>query len=163
MKVEAVGLSEAVDVASVLQEAARWLIEAGKPLWSLEEFSEDGLRPDILRGEYFAAHLNGAIVGVMKFQLEDKIFWPEEESGASAFVHKLAVRRSHSGVGISTELLSFAKGRAQSLGLRQLRLDCLADRAKLRQLYEGFGFQLHSIVTKWNRSFARYELPLLPS
>jgi len=160
MKIEVAGLSEAAEVASILQAAARWLIESGKPLWSPTDFSVEKLKDDVLSGQVFAARLDGAIVGVMMFQLEDTIFWPDDEIGTSAFVHKLAVHRSFSGTGISTELLTFAKNKTQSLNLKQLRLDCVADRTKLRDIYESFGFRLHSYVTKWNRDFARYELPL---
>lgn len=163
MKIEVVALQEASEVASLLQEAARWLIEVGKPLWSPADFSVESLRVDILNGEYFAAHLDGAIAGVIKFQLEDQVFWPEDEPGHSAYVHKLAIRRVNAGTGVSAALLSFAKSRAQTLHLNHLKLDCVADRTKVRELYERFGFQLHSQVTKWNRNFARYELPLSPS
>jgi hypothetical protein len=61
---------------------------------------------------------------------------------------------------VSTAPLAFARERAFELGRRHLRLDCVADRAALRSLYERFGFLLHSEIQKGNSSFARYELPL---
>ncbi|MEB0060361.1 GNAT family N-acetyltransferase [Variovorax sp. LG9.2] len=78
--------------------------------------------------------------------------------GTSAFVHKLAVRRAWAKKGVSTELLSYARTRAQELGRAHLRLDCVADRHGLRSLYESFGFDLHSVVTIRATSFARYQL-----
>jgi hypothetical protein len=39
-----------------------------------------------------------------------------------------------------------------------LRLDCIADSRGLPNLYEGFGFALHSIVQKAATSYARHEL-----
>jgi hypothetical protein len=59
-------------------------------------------------------------------------------------------------------LLDFARERARSLGRPFLRLDCVADRAPLRALYEGFGFSLHSVVHKGERAFARFELAVPP-
>ncbi len=94
----------------------------------------------------------------MKFELEDRYFWPELAPGTSAFVHKLAVRRAWAKKGVSTELLSFARARARALGLPYLRLDCVADRPGLRNLYGHFGFALHSIIQKGAVSFARYEM-----
>jgi hypothetical protein len=38
------------------------------------------------------------------------------------------------------------------------RLDCVADRLGLRNLYEDFGFSLHSVVQRGPRSFAWYGL-----
>lgn len=96
----------------------------------------------------------------MKFELEDPYFGPEVLQGTSAFVHKLAVRRGWAKKGVSTELLlSYARTQAQELGRAHLRLDCVADRQGLRNLYEGFGFALHSVVQIGSSSYARYELP----
>lgn len=113
---------------------------------------------DVANGLYFVARVNNKIAGVMKFELEDPVFWPELAASSSAFVHKLTVRRTSAKQGVSTALLTFAKSRAAALGRPMLRLDCVADRAGLRQLYEGFGFSLHSTVQKGAQWFARYEL-----
>lgn len=94
----------------------------------------------------------------MTFELEDSHFWPEVLAGISAFVHKLAVRREWAKKGVSTELLSYARTRAKELGRAHLRLDCVADRYGVRSLYEGFGFDLHSVVKVGATSFARYQL-----
>lgn len=160
MKVEMVSPSDVSGVVSVLQAAAHWLAENGNALWSPTDFSEELLAADIAEGQFFAAWIDGSIAGVVKFQLEDPVFWPEDKVGTSAFVHKLAVCREFAGSGVSTALLAFARGRAELLGLQQLRLDCVADRLRLRQLYEDFGFKLHSIVKRWGVDFARYELVL---
>jgi GNAT superfamily N-acetyltransferase len=94
----------------------------------------------------------------MKLELEDAHFWPEILPGTSAFVHKLAVRRAWAKKEISIALLSYARARAQALGRAHLRLDCVADRHGLRDLYVGFGFALHSVVEIGASSYARYEL-----
>ena len=152
------GVAEAPAVAAVLQEAAQWLVDGGRTLWTAAHVSDERVLADVSAGLFYADHRNGEIVGVNKFELEDAYFWPEIERGTSAFVHKLAVRRQWAGQGISTGLLAFAKARAASLGLPWLRLDCRADRTSLRALYEGFGFTLHSVVAKSSVGFARYEL-----
>ena len=65
---------------------------------------------------------------------EDLAFWPDAEPGTSAFLHKLAVRRAWAGQGVSAALLAFGREHGRSLGLRYLRLDCVADRQPLRTL-----------------------------
>ncbi|MEJ8856830.1 GNAT family N-acetyltransferase [Variovorax robiniae] len=153
-----VGVADAPAVAAVLQEAAQWLVDGGRTLWTAAHVSDERVLRDVEAGLFFADRREGEIVGVNKFELEDLYFWPEIERGTSAFVHKLAVRRQWAGQGVSSGLLAFAKARAESLGLPWLRLDCRADRGSLRALYEGFGFGLHSVIHKGSVAFARYEL-----
>ncbi|MCR6476768.1 GNAT family N-acetyltransferase [Variovorax sp. ZS18.2.2] len=150
--------AEAATVAAVLSEAAQWLATGGRPLWSAADFGIERVQRDTDAGRYFIARENGDVAGVVRIDMEDPFFWPEIEPGSSAFVHKLAVRRSWGGKGVSTALLSFAREHTRTLGRPYLRLDCVADRQALRTLYEGFGFVLHSVIQKGNGSFARYEL-----
>jgi GNAT superfamily N-acetyltransferase len=159
MNIQKARASDAPGIASVLQEAAQWLAGDGRALWSPAEIGQERVLRDANAGLFYVAREGEQLAGVMKFELEDLYFWPEVVPGTSAFVHKLAVRRAWAKKGVSTELLSFARARAQTLGRPYLRLDCVADRLGLRNLYEHFGFALHSIVQKGAVSFARYELP----
>ena len=54
------------------------------------------------------------------------------------------MRREAAGKGVSSALLQWAVDRAGSLGRPWVRLDCVADRPALRQIYERFGFRYHS-------------------
>jgi GNAT superfamily N-acetyltransferase len=76
-------------------------------------------------------------------------------------VHRLAVRRAFAGQGVSVALLEWTVDRARTLGKRYLRLDCDADRPRLRALYERFGFRLHSYRQVGSYYVARYELQIL--
>lgn len=160
MQIEQAKACDAHGVAVVLQESAQWLADIGQSLWTPAEVGFERTLRDAEAGRFFVARMNGSIAGVMRFELEDPHFWPEIEPGTSTFVHKLAVPRAWAGQGISTELLEFAKLRTRNLGRQHLRLDCAADRAALRAIYERFGFSLHSVVQKGSRSFARYELAI---
>ncbi|MGV3678913.1 MAG: GNAT family N-acetyltransferase [Acidovorax sp.] len=149
-------------VVSTLQEAAQWLQRDGRPLWSPADYSAERIGRDIAAGGYWIARSDpaqgAAMAGVMRLDLEDPHYWPEIAPGSSVYLHKLAVRRAWAGQGVSTALLRFARERTQALQRSWLRLDCVADRQGLRSLYEGFGFALHSEVSKGNWSLARYEL-----
>jgi GNAT superfamily N-acetyltransferase len=147
-------------IASVLQEAARWLADGGRALWSGADIGHERVMQDTVAGLFHVARDGEQIVGVMKFELEDAYFWPEILPGTSAFIHKLAIRRAWAKKGVSIALLAYARARAQQLERAYLRLDCVADRQGLRKLYEDFGFALHSVVQKGATSFARYELPM---
>jgi GNAT superfamily N-acetyltransferase len=159
MNVHQATASDAPEIAAVLQEAAQWLIDGGRPLWSVADFDAARIAGDVDAGLFWVTRAGDTVVGVMKFELEDAYFWPEVTPGTSAFVHKLAVRRAWAGQGVPAALLAFALERAQALGLSYLRLDCMADREGLRRLYEGCRFRLHSVVQRGSASFARYEMP----
>ena len=146
-------------IASLLQEAERWLAGGGRALWPAAAIGHERILQDTSAGLFHVARDREQIVGVMKFELEDAYFWPEIPPGSSAFIHKLAIRRAWAKQGVSTELLAYARTRAEGLGRAHLRLDCVADRQGLRKLYEDFGFTLHSVVQKGATAFARYELP----
>lgn len=160
MQIEQAQPSEAATVAAVLNEAAQWIAAEGRPLWTPADIAPERVRRDTEAGGYFIARIRDEVAGVVRLDLEDPHFWPEIESGSSLYVHKLAVRRAFAGHGVPSLLLDFARERAHRLGRRFLRLDCVADRAPLRALYERNGFSLHSVIHKGERAFARFELPV---
>jgi len=148
-------------LVETLTEAADWVTRLdGTTMWVEGELEEPRVRAEAEAGLFVVAEINGQVVGAIRFQLEDQLFWPDLDGRDSAFVHRLAVRRANAGQGISTVLLQWAVDRARSLGRRYLRLDCDADRPRLRALYERFGFQFHSYRQVGAYYVSRYELPL---
>lgn len=144
-------------ITSVLEEVAQWMSASGRTLWSGAEISAERILRDASNGLFRIAFDGAQAAGVMKFELEDAYFWPEVPEGTSGYVHKLAVRRAWAKQGVSTQLLSHAVDQARQFGRAHLRLDCVADRQALRNLYEVFGFNLHSVVEIGRLSYARYE------
>ena len=148
-------------LVETLTEAADWVTQLdGTTMWVEGELEEHRVRDEAAAGMFIVAEHDGLIVGAIRFQLEDQLFWPDIDGRDSAFVHRLAVRRAHAGRGISTALLQWAVERARASGKRYLRLDCDADRPRLRALYERFGFRLHSYRQVGAYYVSRYELPL---
>ena len=144
-------------VTEILSEAARWLDERGMSMWRADELLPAHVTADVDAGLFFIAECDGEAAGVVKFQLTDKLFWPDVPQGQSAFVHRLAVRRKFAGGGISSALLRWAVARARSLGRDYLRLDCEASRLSLRSVYERFGFSHHSDRQVGPYFVSRYE------
>lgn len=146
----------------MLLEAARWVDALGEVMWEEGELAADRIASEIDAGLFFVAEVKGDPAGVIRFQLDDQLFWPDltEHAHESAFVHRLVVRRRYKGLGLSAALLQWAASRARSLGRRYLRLDCDASRPKLRALYERCGFQFHSFRQVGAYYVARYQLPL---
>jgi GNAT superfamily N-acetyltransferase len=149
-------------LVETLTEAADWIERLdGTTMWVEGELEEHRIRVEAEAGMFVVAEIDGQVVGAIRFQLEDRLFWPDLDGGDSAFVHRLAVRRANAGQGISTALLQWSADRARSLGKRYLRLDCDAERTRLRALYERFGFRLHSYRQVGAYFVSRYELAVV--
>ena len=144
-------------VSEILHEAAQWLIDSGKAMWKDDELSAARIAADVRTGLYFVAEREGEAAGIVRFQLEDPIFWPDVPEGEAAYIHRLAVRRRFAGVGVPQELMNWAAERTRSIGRRLLRLDCEAEREKLRAMYQRFGFRHHSDRQVGPYFVARYE------
>lgn len=149
--------TDTAKVAEILCEAAWWLEQRGMRMWRDDELVASRLAADVAGGLFFIAECELQPAGVVKFQLEDAEFWPDLPPGESAFVHRLAVRRSFAGGEVSAALLNWALERARALGKKYLRLDCEASRPKLRALYERFGFMHHSDRQVGPYFVSRYE------
>ena len=150
-------LPDAVIVETMLVEVSQWVDAMGEVMWETGELAPELIAADIAAGQFYIAMVDGEPAGVIRFQLEDTLFWPDLPSDhASSFVHRLAVARRYKGQGISTALLQWAVDHARALGRSDLRLDCDKSRPKLMALYEGFGFQLDSFRQVGPYYVARY-------
>jgi GNAT superfamily N-acetyltransferase len=147
-------------VAQIIEEAAEWLEEIGSPLWKDDELNQDTMRSDIEAGLFFIGYCDGNPGGTIRYQQEDKLFWPEMNTGDAAYVHRIAVLRKYSGGKLSRALIDWAAARAKTEGKDFLRLDCESGRLRLRAVYEGFGFIYHSDRQVGPYHVARYQRPL---
>ena len=152
---------DAFAVTAILTDAAKWVEQLdGTTMWVEDELAQDRIAAEVDAGLFHVAECDGDIAGALKFQLDDHLFWPDLATDDSAFIHRLAVRRNYAGQGVSAALLGWAVDHARSLGKQSLRLDCDAERARLRDLYERFGFRLHSFRQVGSYYVARYALDL---
>ncbi|MER3483302.1 MAG: N-acetyltransferase [Meiothermus sp.] len=146
--------------AEILIEASNWAIAQGQPLWNPAMFTEGWALNGVERGELYLGWQRDEAVGTITYQHEDKAYWPDVPEGESAFFHKLAVRRSAAGTGVSKALVGWAIEKARAEGKRYLRMDTHFDRPKLRAYYENLGFQY--VEEKWIEPYhlALYEMRL---
>jgi GNAT superfamily N-acetyltransferase len=150
-------LDDLSTVSEILSEAAGWLDRQNMSLWQPEHISRSVVRQDIDLGLFYIAFCENIAAGVVKFQTEDLEYWPDIIQADSAFLHRLAVRRSFSGGTVSTQIFQWAIDRTKDLGKHFLRLDCVADRPRLRLVYDNFGFKHHSDRQVGSYFVARYE------
>lgn len=152
--------ADAGSVSAILLEAHAWLQARDLPVWQDSELTREVIERDIHAGLFHLALCDGEPAGTIIYQTDDREFWPEALPGEAAYLHRMAVTRRHAGGEVSVALLRWALGRARDDGYRLLRLDCLADRPRLRSMYERFGFRYHSDQVVGPYHVARYELPV---
>jgi GNAT superfamily N-acetyltransferase len=160
--IQQAGGEDTKTVSEILLEAASWLRQQNTPMWRDNELAPEAIAADVASGLFSIGRVDGQSAGVIKFQLEDRLFWPDVPKGESAFVHRLAVRRRFARGVVSTPLLSWAVERTRDLGRSYLRLDCEASRPKLRAVYERFGFRHHSDKHVPPYFVSRYEYEIVP-
>jgi GNAT superfamily N-acetyltransferase len=153
-------IADAAIIHRLLLEASAWVDALGPVMWEDGEVDFDVLNGEVAAGQFYVADVGTQAVGAVRFQTEDRLFWPDIPQESSAFVHRLVVSRAHKGTGVSTALLRWAAGHASLLGKTWLRLDCDDNRPKLKALYEAFGFRLHSYRQVGPYYVARYEYAL---
>src|SRR5262249_59835545 len=96
----AVNVREASDedvdiVIDVLREASHWLEARGLPMWYDDELASEEIASQLAKRLFFIAEFRGDAAGVIRFQLEDALFWPDAKENESAYVHRFAVRRKY--------------------------------------------------------------------
>lgn len=95
-------------VADILREAADWLEDSGMPMWRKDELQPNNVAAEVQSGLFFLAECDGEPAGAIRYQLEDKLFWPDVAQGDSAFIHRLAIKRRFAGGEVSSALLLWA-------------------------------------------------------
>jgi len=95
----------------------------GEVMWEADELAPEHIAEEIAAGQFYIAFADDSPAGVIRFQLEDTLFWPDlPADDTSAFVHRLAVGRRFKGQGVSSALLQWAITRtiASASRLRQV-------------------------------------------
>ena len=130
------------DIEAILQDAVEWMTANNIPnLWNKSNTQWDSLSKNYKINEFYLAYNDNEPVGCMAITAVDETYWPEVEYGASLYIHKLAVMQKSRGSGIAKELMDYAKEKAYADKARAIRLDCNADRKRLRNIYEENRFQ----------------------
>ena len=153
--------SDTAAVSAILKEAADWCMAQGVPLWKADELAPEHIAKEIQDQLFHMVLDEGGIpFAVFKLQWSDTLYWPEFPVDEAAYIHRIAVKRSHAGRGVTPVILDWAVEQARAKKLKYLRLDTEASRIRLRAVYERFGFKLHSEKQVGPYFVARYEYAL---
>ncbi|WP_354001582.1 GNAT family N-acetyltransferase [Escherichia coli] len=112
------------EVVRLMHDAAAWMSAKGTPAWDVARIDRTFAETFVLRSELLVASCSDGIVGCCTLSAEDPEFWPDALKGEAAYLHKLAVRRTHAGRGVSSALIEACRHAARTQGCAKLRLDC---------------------------------------
>ena len=154
---------------ALLAEAAEWTAARGHPNWPAR-FSERLVARGVRDGELFVAEIDRSLVATVTLQWSDVFFWGDVGGDATAgYIHRLAVRRAHGGVGLGERLLDWVDDRIRARDRTRLRLDVVTSNGPLRHYYERAGFGLcrdvegdatHPDGAPWHWRTSLYERPV---
>ena len=132
-------LTDLDTVVSMLEEAARWMIQREIEGWTPDGFSRERIAVLIESGEIYLAVLDGWLAGTFTLQWADRETWGDVLDDAG-YVHGLAIRREFAGKGLGREMLRRAEQMVSRSEREYLRLDCVADNMPLNEYYRRAGF-----------------------
>jgi GNAT superfamily N-acetyltransferase len=130
------GRGDLPTVIDILADTTAWLKTKGIVQWP-DRFPPSVITSAIDSDGVYVVTKGVEAVATISLQRHDPSFWGERDD--AVFVHRLAVRRGHSGLGRS--LLDWAAKQARSEGRSYLCLDCLSTNQKLCRYYEDLGFR----------------------
>jgi hypothetical protein len=130
------GEGQTDEVLAILNEAAVWLRSRGIEQWP-ESFGAAQVAAAIRDGHTWLVDVDGVTGATVTLDWCDPL-WSAGQ-GDAGYLHRLAVRRSLSGLG--DEVLTWAADQVKGRGRRFLRLDCVATNIDLRGYYERRGFR----------------------
>lgn len=127
------------NAVSIMREAAQWLMDTGRPMWSLDELTPQTLaRPP--EAYWVLYNARGEGLAALLLDAADPLFWPDVPPNTACFVHKLSVRRAWAGKGLPELLIHQVAEHCRQKGINSLCLDCDPHRPELSALYERMGF-----------------------
>lgn len=125
----------------VLMDATTWFERNGESLWSRNRLSPHALLARYRLDELYLAYDNDEPIAAMI--MNNRCDWSvirDDERRNSLFIHKIAVKRSHAGSGLSAHLLGWARRHCLQNGHQFLMLMCNCQSEKLRRHWTALGF-----------------------
>ena len=150
-------------VIGLLASAARWLRSRGIDYW------QNWLAPPahhlawvdegLSRGEFRILEIGDEIVGCLRLQYDDELFWGSRLERAG-YIHSLTVDRRLAGRGFGRAALDLVGRSLLDKGVGLIRLDCGIGVTGLRAYYESLGFEAVGTTTVDGEELVLYERDL---
>ena len=133
--------ASAADIPAVValrDEAARWMIGRGIRQWRPGDRPLSYFENAARTGELFVWREDGAVLGAVVAARTDPA-WEVAEPW-TRYLHTLVIDPAYAGIGLGRRILAAIESHLRSTGVSQVRLDCVADNARLRAYYRDAGY-----------------------
>ena len=148
----------------IMHDAGMWLEESGKKpskWWKPQNMNREFLLSYAEPNEFYIALVDEKPAAAMILQDNQRNqSWKSIDKNKTVkalYVHWLCVARQYAGRNLPKLMIDFASKYAKGESIELLRLDTDAKEMKLRQIYEGLGFNLMGIEKEDNRQTAFYQ------
>ena len=129
MEVRETRTEDVADVMRVINEGKQYFKGKGIDQWQNGYPNEETILKDIEEGNGLVLIRNNRIIGTcyLRFGVEEDYLKIENGEWLNddpyGVIHRIAVEMAEKGQGYAAELLKYAEKKAQSLGIRNLRID----------------------------------------
>jgi GNAT superfamily N-acetyltransferase len=138
--VRRVSQADAAALREIYDDIGAWLHEVKKITTQWDRSAPDGLIKSLLHsGETYLALVDDRAAGAVRVAEAPAVGLANWRNDA-LYVYSLAVRRRFAGLGLGRQILAWVEAMARTGGKSYLRLDCMADNARLVQYYVEIGF-----------------------
>lgn len=138
--------NDVVLIQGILKQTAQWLKSIGSTQWSeiLEGKDNHNTPLAIERGEVYYATMDNQVAGMFilwnKQSSWDKEMWGYDHNQEWLYLHRVNIVREYAGTSVAQQMIEEAKKVAVKKQVKGIRLDCMAEKNYLNNLYQGVGF-----------------------
>ena len=145
----------------MLRDAAAWLKSIHIDYWQVwldpPENYVDWIRQGFDNGEfYFAQKDDVEVVGMLRLQYADEMFWGKRDDKAG-YIHSFTTNRKYKNQGAGSDILRLIEAKLADESIEFLRLDCAPHVEKLCAYYENYGFEPKETVSVYGEELRLYE------
>ncbi|MGO4548319.1 GNAT family N-acetyltransferase [Paenibacillus sp. 2TAB23] len=151
-------------VLQLLVQTAEWLRSKGSRQWSgLLQGEDSHQTPEaIKRGEVYlfmqGSMLAGIVMLMQKESAWDRELWGAEGHESAIYLHRLAINREAAGKNVGEAIVRWAASGIVFEGKDRIRLDCIANNAKLNAFYLNCGYAYKGTAVNAMGEFNKYEM-----
>ncbi len=148
----------------VMHDAGKWLEDSGKnpsKWWKPENLNREFLLQYAKPEEFYTVLIDSEPAAAIILQVEQAAQdWKSVDGNnpkPALYMHWGAVARKFAGQGLTKVMFDYAEDLARKNNVKLIRLDTDADIMKLREIYQGLGFELVGVKDEGYRKTAFYE------
>lgn len=154
MRIRKTTLSDLPEVMSLIHEAQATIADLGIDQWQNGYPSAPVIEADIQKGQSYCVELDGQVCATFVLMRDqehdyDRIYeghWlTADDSLDYITLHRMAIRVSHRGQGLSDAIIDYARRLAGELG-RSIRVDTHKGNVRMRRLLQKQGFAYCGVV-----------------